>query len=155
MPILMIGIILKTGLNMLTQLNSRDYALYTVLPRKATIDPYEASKAHKDRFKLKRWITALLADRDVVLFYNVDGKETMSFATTKIHTEDGSLTPLPTDFPLFTEIVAKDEVTETRHIAFYNMPSREPVVCHVDDITKFIVALPGLDELTRKTLIIS
>lgn len=139
---------------MLEQLNSLDYAVYTVQPRKPTDDPYKKAKEHKDRFKLKRWITALLSDRDVILFYKDNGEEKMVVATTRTPEVEGYFPPLATekDFPIFTEVVAHAEVSETRHIAFYQMPLRLPTTIHLDDIVKFIVTSHGLGELTHKVL---
>ena len=95
----------------------------------------------------------MLADRDVILFYKDGDTEKMVIATTKTPPEEGTFPELPDTFPVFKFEVAREMKEETRHIAFYSMPSREVVTIHVDDIIKFVVSINGLQELTREVLI--
>jgi hypothetical protein len=136
---------------MLKQLNSNEYAIYTVEHREPTEDRYLASKIYKDRYKLKRWLTALLADREVLMFWKEGDTRFEYVGTTKVIDIEG-VRPLPGDFPVFKSQFEGKEVDEIRHISFYCIPGMETAVVDINDIEKFIVINTGLNQLTKKVL---
>jgi hypothetical protein len=128
---------------MLHELSSNEYAIYTVVNR-VVKDAYIFRKTQKDRSKLSKWLTALLKDREVILFYKENDIEIMTVASLK--NDYGNLPEIPESF---------DEVNgqmrpAIHHCAFYEEPSRTPKLIHLDSITKFITLREGTTEISSK-----
>jgi hypothetical protein len=136
---------------MLQQLNSNSYAIYTVSNRQPKGDNYLDAKIDKDRYKLRRWIQALLADREVIVCWTEEDTDYMMIGTTKVNPGEGYGT-LPTDLPTIKCNINGTIVDEPQCIAFHCVPGREIATVDVDHITKFIVSIDGLIELTQQTL---
>jgi hypothetical protein len=136
---------------MLQQLNSNSYATYTVSNRQPKGDNYLDAKIDKDRYKLRRWIQALLADREVIVFWTEDDTDYMMIGTTKVNSGEG-YGNLPTDLPTVKCNINGTMVDEPQFIAFHCVPGREIATVDIDHITKFIVSIDGLVELTHQTL---
>jgi hypothetical protein len=136
---------------MLNQLNSNQYTIYTVQTRGKKNDAYEDSKIDRDRFKLRRWVEALLADREVIMFWTEEDTDYMMVGTTKVNPGEG-FAELPKDLPTIKCNVNGKEVDEPQFITFHCVPGREIATVDVDHITKFIVSIEGLVELTQKVL---
>jgi hypothetical protein len=136
---------------MLKQLNSNFYAVYTVSNRQLKGDVYLDAKIDKDRYKLRRWIQALLADREVIISWTEDGINYTMIGTTKVSPSEG-YSNLPTDLPTVKCNINGVEVDEPQFIAFHCVPGREIATVDIDHITKFIVSIDGLVELTQQAL---
>jgi len=136
---------------MLNQLNSNSYATYTVKHRAVKGDNYADAKIDKDRYKLRRWIEALLADREVIIFWTEDDTEYVMIGTTNVKPEEG-YGKLSTDLPTIKCNINGKDVDEPKFITFHCVPGREIATVDVDHITKFIVDINGLVELTQKVL---
>jgi len=136
---------------MLNQLNSNSYATYTVKNRQPKGDSYIDAKIDKDRYKLRRWIQTLLADREVIVFWTEDDKDYVMIGTTNVNPGEG-YGELPTNLPTVKCNINGTEVDEPQFITFHCVPGREIATVDVDHITKFIVSIDGLVELTEKAL---
>lgn len=128
---------------MLHELCTGEYTTYTVINR-VPKDDYIKRKIQKDRNKLMKWMNALLKNREVILFYKQDDVEKMSIVS--LIEIFGTM---PDDIPMNVEIVNNKEVLEMQHFVMYERPSREQIVIHADQITKFIVRTEGLSELHK------
>jgi hypothetical protein len=128
---------------MLHEIGSNDFTTFVQEHRKVK-DAYSQRKVQKDRLKAKMLLDGLLADRDVIVFYMEDGVEKQVVGTTKklLPLEVWEDLPVP---PLTTEIVNNKEVLENQYCTFYKFPTKEPVMVHIDNVTKFIVVSKGID----------
>jgi len=128
---------------MLHEIGSNDFVTYVQEHRKVK-DAYSQRKVQKDRLKAKMLLDGLLADRDVIVFYMEDGVEKQVVATTKkLHPlEVWADLPIP---PMSIEIVNNKEVLENQYCTFYSFPAKEPVMVHIDNVTKFITTNKGID----------
>lgn len=127
---------------MLHEIGSHEYSTFVQVLRVAK-DDYAARKVQKDRTKVKKLLDGLLADREVIIFYNDNGVEKQVIGTTKKFVEKEEW-PAPVLTPLTTEIINNKEVLEDQYCRFWAFPQREPIAVHVDKITKFIVRTEGL-----------
>ena len=128
---------------MLIEIGSNDFTTFVQEHRKIK-DAYSQRKAQKDRLKAKMLLDGLLADRDVIVFYMEDGVEKQVVATTKkiLPLEVWAELPLP---PMTTEIINDKEVLENHYCTFYKFPTKEPVMVHIDNVTKFITTNTVID----------
>lgn len=132
----------------LHEITTRQLTLYKQELRKAK-DDYTARKVQKDRVKIKTWFDALLREKEAVIFYKKDGVEQQALGT-RIAPREGEIWGDIPEVPPVIEIINGAEVPVDQHIIFWSLPSRETIVVHVDDITKFIVTSEGLYELANK-----
>jgi len=128
---------------MLIEIGSNDFVTYVQEHRKVK-DAYSHRKQQKDRLKAKMLLDGLLADRDVIVFYMEDGAEKQVVATTKklLPLEVWADLPVP---PMTTEIINNKEVLENQYCTFYSFPAKEPLMVHIDNVTKFITTNKGID----------
>jgi hypothetical protein len=128
---------------MLIEIGSNDFVTF-VQEHRTVKDAYSQRKVQKDRLKAKMLLDGLLADRDVIVFYMEDGVEKQVVATTKkiLPLEVWLELPVP---PLTTEIINNKEVLENHYCTFYSFPAKEPLMIHIDTITKFITTNKGID----------
>ena len=128
---------------MLIEIGSNDLVTYVQEHRKVK-DAYSQRKQQKDRLKAKMLLDGLLADRDVIVFYMEDGAEKQVVATTKklLPLEVWADLPIP---PMTKEIINNKEVLENQYCTFYSFPAKEPLMVHIDNVTKFITTNKGID----------
>jgi len=128
---------------MLNEIGSNDFVTFVQEHRKVK-DAYSQRKVQKDRLKAKMLLDGLLADRDVIVFYMEDGVEKQVVATTKkiLPLEVWADLPIP---PMTTEIINNKEVLENQYCTFYSFPAKEPLMVHIDNVTKFITINKGID----------
>lgn len=107
-------------------------------------DDYAKRKVQKDRLKVKTLLDGLLADREVIIFYEEDSIEKQVVGSTKRFVLGESLPELPTP-PISIETINNREVELNYYCTFWQFPLREPVMVHVDKITKFIISNAGID----------
>ena len=128
---------------MLIEIGSNDLVTYVQEHRKVK-DAYSQRKQQKDRLKAKMLLDGLLADRDVIVFYMEDNVEKQVVATTKklLPLEVWADLPIP---PMTKEIINNKEVLENQYCTFYSFPAKEPLMVHIDNVTKFITTNKGID----------
>ena len=127
---------------MLTEIVTNQFKIYTQSLRTPK-DDYTRRKIQKDRQKLLVMLNGLLNDREVILFYKDGAEEKQVVVTRKNFIEKEILQELPTA-PRMIEIINNTEVEEVHHIVCWQIPLREVLSIHLDDITKFIVWGEGL-----------
>lgn len=128
----------------LQELRSNDYYTFTQKLRETGDDPYLKHKAIKDRQKARELLTALLKDREVIIFYLENNSEKTIIGTLKKLVEKEYWPPL---LPVPKSLVSINDslVSQEHHIAFWEFPAKESRLIHIDTITKFIVRSEGLD----------
>lgn len=127
---------------MLSETITAEFSIYVQQLREPK-DDYAKRKVQKDRQKLRVMINALLEDREVIIFYKDNEVEKQVIGTKKKPVPQEEWPPLP-DLPKTIEIINNKEVPEIHHCAFWLYPLREPILIHLDQITKFIVRNEGL-----------
>jgi hypothetical protein len=139
----MIGIIIGClEIKMLSEVNAGEYTIWTQTVR-APKDAYMARKVQKDRKKLKIWMNALLADRDLIVFHMHEGEETMSILT-KRHGENHVA-----DAPISAEQIGYQTYLVVNYILANEWPTLRPIAIHCDDITKFMSKSGGILEISK------
>jgi len=128
---------------MLGELNVGEYIVWTQEIRKVK-DSYTARKHQKDRKKLKIWINALLADRDLIVFHIHEGVETMSVLTKRNGGSDLA------DAPISAEQFGPEIYLVVNYILANEWPTLRPIAINVDDITKFMSRSGGTTEISNK-----
>ena len=106
-------------------------------------DEYTARKVQKDRRKARKWLTALLDDREVVVFYKTGDGEAMTLGTRKGFDCDTS------NIPEDIEVWNNTEHKVQNHVLFFEMPSQKPVAVHIDNVTKFICKKDGIIDISN------
>ena len=128
---------------MLHEFNSSQYITFVQKIREPK-DDYAIRKQQKDRSKLKLLLDGLLADREVIMFYKDGDVEKQVIGTTKRYYPNEPLPELPIP-PVTTEIVNGKEEEFNYYCTFWEFPLRQPVMVHVDSVTKFIISNAGVD----------
>lgn len=129
---------------MINEYITNELAIYTVEKREI-IDDYTLVKSNKDRKKLRSWLTKLMEEHDVVIFYmDDDGLEKFIIGTLK------DADPRYLEVPTTTETTRKGTIEAVHHIAFLTHPGRQHQYIHLDHITRFIVKNDKLGELSKK-----
>jgi hypothetical protein len=129
---------------MLTEYITNELAIYTLQPREV-VDDYTLVKANKDRKKLLVWLTLLMQEHDVIIFYmDDDGLEKFIIGTLK------DADPRYLNTPTSTETTNRGTVEALHHIAFLTHPGRQHQYLHLDHITRFIVKNDKITEISRK-----
>ena len=128
---------------MLSELNVGEYVIWTQEVRTVK-DPYTARKLQKDRKKLKIWMNALLADRDLIVFHMHEGVETMSILTKRHGGTDLA------DALITAEKIGYETFLVVDYILANEWPALRPIAIHVDDITKFMATSGGTTEISLK-----
>lgn len=128
---------------MLHEFNSSQYITYVQKIREPK-DDYAKRKQQKDKVKTKKLVDGLLADREVIIFFLENGIEKQVVGTTKRFYPNEPMPELPIP-PVTIEVVNGEEVEYNHYCTFWEFPLRQPVMIHVDNITKFIVSNAGLD----------
>ena len=128
----------------LHELRTNEYFTFTQKLRDVGDDPYLKHKAIKDRQKARELLNGLLKDREIVIFYLEDGVEKSIIGTLKKLLAKEYWPPL---LPIPQSLVSINEalVPQEHHISFWEFPSREARLIHIDSITKVITKLDGLD----------
>lgn len=126
----------------LHELQSGEYITTTQELRVAK-DEYTARKVQKDRRKARKWITALLDDREVIIFHKEGDEEKMKLGTRKGY--DCNFADIPVDIEVWND--TEHEVQN--HIMFYEYPSQKPAAIHIDTITKFICRKDGIIDISN------
>lgn len=127
---------------MLQELWTNDFAIYTVEQRKV-IDDFTLRKSQHDRRKLRKFLNALLLEKEIMFWYNDDsGKEKTVIGTLKNQDYRKLL-----DAPIVIEKYRKRSYLEFYHLRFFQCPSRIPMNLHLDSITKFVLSTENLSEL--------
>ena len=121
-----------------------DFACYTVEKRQPK-DDYTLRKSQHDRRKLRNWLNALMLKHDVLIWYEDNGEEKMVIATLL----DSDIYPL-CDLPITVEHYRKKSYLEVYHIRFLSMPTRQPMILHVDSIKRIIVSNKNVIEITNE-----
>jgi hypothetical protein len=127
---------------MLSELNVGEYTIWTQEIRQAK-DPYTARKLQKDRKKLKIWMNALMADRDLIVFHIHEGVETMSVLTKKHGGDDLA------DALISAEQIGYDTFLVVNYIMANEWPTLRPIAIHVDDITRFMSRSGGITDISK------
>lgn len=129
----------------LHELQTADFVLTTQHIRKVDEgDEYNTRKLQKDRRKARKWITALLEDREVVVFYKDENNVEKMVIGTLNGIEDDLL-----DAPLDVEVVNNKETLVQHHVRFFEFPSKQPYAIHIDKITHFICKSGGTIEISN------
>lgn len=119
-----------------------EYILFEQTIREAK-DAYTARKVQKDKKKLKIWMSALLEDRDLIVFHMEDGVEKMSVVTRK--TDKVAFA----DAPFSWETVGPKTYLVLDYILGYDLPSKLAIAIHTNDITKFMCRAEGILEISK------
>lgn len=127
---------------MLRETNMGEYTVYTHEVRKAK-DAYTKRKVQKDNKKLKIWINALLADRDLIVFHIHEGEEMMSILTKKA---GGTAVA---DALISTETIGHETYIVVDYILANEYPTLRPIAIHVHDITKFMTRSEGILDISK------
>jgi hypothetical protein len=129
---------------MLTELCTNEYVIYDVKIRVAK-DAYSERKIQKDIRKLEKWLHALLDHHEVIIFYRDDDKETVVVGS-RIPPHNGLELLIS---PLEDEIVNGKTNKVANHCCFFTVPGRVPMMIHFNNITKFIVKIDNVAEISK------
>jgi hypothetical protein len=129
----------------LVELYTNDLCLYTVEPRKNKTDEYTQRKIQKDRTKLYTWITELLKQNEIVLFYKEDGVEKNCICTIR-----GYEDKLP-NAPLSSVHYRGDDFVQLHYLRVIDLSNgRIPKIIHIDDVTKFILKNDNVSDIAQE-----
>lgn len=129
---------------MITELCTNEFVIYEVKKREPK-DALSIRKIQKDMRKLETWIHALLEKNEVIIFYMENGEEKIVVAS-RIPPYEGYVLP---ETPLEDEIVNGVVNKVSNYCCFFIVPERVPAMIHFDDITKFIVKIDKVREISN------
>lgn len=125
----------------LSETNTDDFVTYSQTLREAK-DEYTARKVQKDRHKHIHWINTVTNAREILLTYLEDNQQ-VTCVVTRRNAEDYTWP----DTPMTEEIVHGETVLEDQYVRFIEMPSRNPIAIHIDNIINWTI--PN-DDLVRE-----
>jgi hypothetical protein len=130
---------------MLHELTAGEYAVFEQHLR-APKDAYMLRKTQKDRKKLKIWLNAILATRDVIIFYKDGDSEIMKIISKRLENVE---TP---DAPVGAETVGYETYVVMHYLLCHDVFSKSPLAIPIDSITKFVCSSDGLVDLSNTIL---
>lgn len=133
---------------MIHELWTNELVTYTIEKRIVKEgDDMSQYKSQKDRQKIRSWLTALLKEHEVLIFYidEDDGLEKFVIGTTKDFNEE------LIEIPVIQESWLGETEETHHHVRFVSMPDRTPYYIHVDDISKFVLKNDNIHKISRKT----
>jgi hypothetical protein len=128
----------------LSEVWTEDFGIYTAIRREAK-DDFNLRKTQHDRRAARRYINALLAENDLVIWYIENSEEKMIVGTL----QDMDDLELP-DAPVCVETYRNRQYLEFYYIRFFSMPQRIPTIIHLDSITKFLLKNNKIHSISNK-----
>ena len=120
------------------------YVIFTNTPKKVK-DSYTMRKFQRDRLRLQGMITKLLEKEDVIIFYKDEDEVIQNTVGTRNSHRRELL-----EKPVTMEDYKKGPVEEIHHVSFLSIPGYEPMLLHVDSITKFIASSTDIYEFLNE-----
>ena len=131
---------------MISELYTDELVIYSVNKREVKEgDETALYKFYRDRQKARNWLTHLLQNNDVIIFYIEEDDDTEHFVVGTLQGYD----PDKFEIPASTEEWRGREYETVHHVPFISLPDKTPYYIHVDDITRFICKNDKITEISN------
>jgi hypothetical protein len=125
---------------MINNIETRDFSIFTQKLLEVK-DEHSFLKNIRERNNIVTVLTAALADREVLITWDDNGKE---FSAVASLVPTGNNAPVLPAIPEEFDTINGKQVPAQKHIAFYIVPGETAELLHVDKITSFITRRDGM-----------